>query len=79
MAANFRVNIGRLTAAFRSPAQSLPNGTNSASSANPANRAGQGMGGTHTVWTRYRKGIRPPHKSFAIKYKGMAYRGGGME
>ena len=32
---------------------------NSASSANPANSARQGMGGMPTVWTRYGKGMRP--------------------
>jgi hypothetical protein len=29
------------------------------------------------VWNRYEEGMRPPHKSFVIKYGGMAYRGGG--
>jgi hypothetical protein len=31
----------------------------------------------HTVWTRYGRGIRPSLKSFAIKYGGMPYQGGG--
>src|ERR1700722_3828867 len=44
---------------------------------NSANSTGQGMGGMHTVWTRYGKGMRPSLKSFAIKYGGMAYRGAG--
>ena len=33
--------------------------------------------GMHTVWTRYGKGMRPSLNSFAIKYGGMPYRGGG--
>jgi hypothetical protein len=33
-----------------------------------------GMGGMHTVWTRYGKGMRPSPNSFAIKYGGMPYR-----
>ena len=37
----------------------------------------QGMRGMHTVWTRYGKGMDPSLKSFAIKYGGMPYRGGG--
>jgi len=36
-----------------------------------------GMGGMHTVWTRYGKGMSPSLNSFAIKYRGMPYRGGG--
>ncbi len=34
----------------------------------------QGMGGMHTVWTRYGKGMSPSLKPFKIKYGGMAYR-----
>jgi len=36
-----------------------------------------GMEGMHTVWMRYGKGMRPSLNSFAIKYGGMPYRGGG--
>jgi hypothetical protein len=31
--------------------------------------------GMDRVWKRYGNDIRPPRKSFGIKYKGMAYRG----
>jgi hypothetical protein len=43
----------------------------------PAQLARKGMGGMHTVWMRYGKGMRPSLNSFAIKYRGMPYGEGG--